>query len=979
MNDIRRPSPTALALALFLATPALAQDDGSAAAQEAPRQHRDVSFAAELGFGREWYDLAYAVLDAMESSRKAPPPALDQAKLLRAQLMTKEAGTLRDPAKREEKLKAARAIFEELGKKGGAAATEAALQIGEMFITEGDSAFQRMKGTEDPEARAAARTEADEKYKAAEKYFADLVAKYEDAAEGDQLYKLMVARFSRARALFQMAQMLDKGMKERDALLEKAAAAFEEVNFEHGDQVMGYEAAIWLGLARKDLGQIDKAIAAYTSATALKDWFLGEDGKYHFPDPGMAEIVARAFFFKAQTLNEAKAHQKASDTVKLLFEIMPSYQRENLGLAARCEDAKARIALGDSKKGMEIAKSVVDDDPKGPWGATAKDILTGRTGTGGAGLPPDRRMANAEAAIDRGRSAEGLNGFRTLIADLEAQGGDDAAKWLPLAWYKMGNAYFQMRRFDEATAIFDALAARFKTSELAPKALFLQSLCLSSVNAAKPNPFDDGRYEATLKRLASEYPNDVSAKASGYLLGNRAFESRDYPKAAEQFEKVTEAAGEYYDASLYQAGVAYAMEGRRLAQEKDAAKAKLVFSSARAAFEKAIKWGDGGAVDAGKVAAESERAGNLKKMAFRARCRLAEVYLHPVVKDGSKALAVAEEAEKALGEQGDPEMLADARLLIVQAHLAAGDLDRAEAAQEKLAAGAPESPRNARGERELAIALDQAAEDARKKAGNKATDEMKKLLARAAEHYGRWVVAARAAELPVPATDYVKAGDRLYAMAFELNGIPETASFADVDDLAKLPATNRFEQAGVAYDAALQSGLAGDQAWLTKVKLSSCLGFIGRFDASAKAFEPLIASEKILREEKGDEGKTYFVIDPAAVKGQRSILLFAYADYARALFEAAKTDRKRLDEVLDIYARVITVTPPDTQLWWRAKYEYFAALYEKGDYQNAMVGMRAMQRTNPTFDRGRYGVQAKFEALAKKLESKQPPAKGGGK
>lgn len=961
-------------LLVALAGFARADEEGQPADAPPARLHPDIVFADALGFDREWYDLAYQVLDAFEASGRAKADDQDSAKLHRADLMVREAGTMKDRAKAKERVGEARKVYTDLAAKGGGTGTEASLRVGKIFLTEGESAFNRMKSTEEAEARTQARADAETNYKEAEKFFGELAEKYKNAETDDDVYKLMTASFSRAIATYQLAQLVDNP-GEKKKLLEKARDEFQEVNLSFGDKPTGYEAAIYLGFAQKDLGNTKGSIDAFTSAAGLKDFFYSkEEGKYYWPsDESFSDIVARAYLCKAQALNEMKECQQALDSVKKLFDVLPGYRTKFLGLMARIEEGKAWIGLGDNKKGNALLQVIVEQDRNGPVGHMAGSIMKGKAGRGGPSLSPDQALAVAKDMINKGRPADGMNNLRNLIADLETAGGDDAVKLLPTAWYELGNAYFQQKLWDEAVVVFDLLAARYKDDPHAPKALFLESMAIGAVQAVKASKFDAERYDDTLRKLSSGYPNDPTAKAAAYLLGNKAFEAREYMTAAREFEKVAPTAGEYYDAALYQVGVSYVMEGR---QTKDAAQAKVVFASARSALEKAVKWADGGALDKG-VPNEGERAANLKKVAFRARCRLAEVMLNPAAKDAAKALEAAEAAEKGLGASPDAEMLAEARLLVVQAHLATADADKAEAAMAKLAEGAPDSPRTARGERELAVELDRQAEKGRTAKPPMSADDVKALLARAADHYARWVAVATKAELPVPPADYVRAGDRLYSIALEANALPETASFAEIEDLTKLPAAGRFAQAATAYEAALAAGNT-PETWLTKVKLSACYGFTRSWEKAGAAFEPLVASEKLLKPEgKDDAGKPQFSIDPAAVKEKRSALLFGYADFGRALFEMSAKDRKYLDSALDVIGRVIGVAPPDSQLWWRSKYDYMAALYEKGDYQQAWIGIRALQRTNPNFENNKYGLKAKFEALSKKLEGKQPPTKGG--
>ncbi|HVY60954.1 MAG TPA: hypothetical protein VHF22_04840, partial [Planctomycetota bacterium] len=108
--------------------------------------------------------------------------------------------------------------------------------------------------------------------------------------------------------------------------------------------------------------------------------------------------------------------------------------------------------------------------------------------------------------------------------------------------------------------------------------------------------------------------------------------------------------------------------------------------------------------------------------------------------------------------------------------------------------------------------------------------------------------------------------------------------------------------------------------------------------------------------------------------------LFAYSDYARATYELMKSkgDVSLADECANAYSRILNVAPSGQEIWWRAKYYLFASLYEKGVYDEAAIGLKQLKRQNPRFDGGKYNLQAKFEALETKLDSKST-GKGSGK
>jgi len=973
---------------------ARAQEEGGGEGEglvQAPvvREHPSLAFARTLGYAYTWFDLAFEELAALEASRP-PADVAEQALLLRLELQTTWATTVvKEQAKREEELKKVRAAYEDLVAKKGSSpvASTARLRLGEMLLQEGDGAFARVRQTDDPEIRAQSRKEAEERFKQAEKYFKELADVFEkdlEAADksGDATKqnvargRLLTSMFNYARAVYNRAQLFDRGSKDREELLAKGLGLFQEINGEYTDQFLGYEAAIFMGLCAKELAKVDVARAAFDSALGIRDFYPQDDqGRYQLDQDG-ADIVSRASYFKAQTLNDVGDPDGALAAVKQLFEIMPELARDRLGYAARVEEGKAWGRKGDLKKAQAILEKIMDEDKGGPWAAAAKEQigLLGGSGTGGLTIAPDRTLDSADALMDKGRVPEGLNQIRNLIATVERAGPGDQEKWLPLAWFRLGKAYTERKRYDEAVACFNSLFTRYKKHDLAPKALFQAAMALSQLNGAKPNEFDKASYLETLKTLQKEYPNDPAAKASSFFLGTERFAARDYVAAAVEFEKSTPQAGAIYDGALYQAAVSHVYNARQLAEEKKDAEAKLAFAKARGALEKAIDWASASAFQKGGVPAEGERASTLRRVAFDARCRLAEVYLHALMKDGGKALAAAAAAESGLGAGADPERIAEARLLQIRAHLAGNDHAKAEAVVASMGTDAGQSPRTAQAEREVAVAFDRLAEDAKKQSA----DEAKGLFAKAADHYTRWLDLAEKAELNINARELMRAADRLYSLSLVLNGLAENSeSFVEVEDLSKLEAGARFTSAARVYQAAIQAG--APDPWLLWVKLGECLGFAQDFEQASKALRQACDMEKLLtvEKEKDEKGKDIEIVSiDVKVAQARSLLLFAYSDYGRCLFELGRKDRKRYDEAIQVTGRVLVVVPPGQSIWWRAKYLLFASLYERGDYDEAGIGMKQLQRQNPSFDGGKYGLKAKFEALAKSLEGKKSPGAG---
>jgi tetratricopeptide (TPR) repeat protein len=1012
------------ALAALGAAPerALAQEGGSQAGA-VRREHPELSYARAVGYAYEWYDLAFEVLDTLERSRP-PADVQEEALLLRLELQTAwvTAPSFKDDAKKKEVLEAVKKGYEDIArkKKGTDAAVQANLRIGEMLLQEGDGAVARMRQTDDAEVRAQARKEAEEKYTAGRKYFEDIREDFQKAAEKaedeaakaagrasssddpvvqaaqNKVYaahnRVLTSRFNAARALYNHALLFEPGSKDRTDRLTKCAGEFEEINFDYARDFLGCEAAIYLGLCAKELGNILQAATAFEAALGVKDFFEQDDQGHYALDVLGQDIVSRACYFKAQMLNETKDHDGALKAVKDLFELMPALAKSPLGFAARIEEGKAWGGRGDMKKAQGILDRVAEEAKGTPWAQGAKEALALLGQGGGAGLTvaPEKVIPGAKSSIDRGKVPEGLASLRNLIAQLEGASPEDQKKWLGIAWSELGKAYLELRRYDEAAAAFEALVGRAKDKELSPAALFQEAMAHLQANGARNNDFDKNNYLEALRKLQKDYPDDDAAKASSFFLGIERFSARDYVAAAKEFEKTTASAKKLYDAALYQAALCYVMEGRRLASDKegkkDEAGAKAMFSQAQLALKKAIAWASEEAFEKGGVPKEGDRAATLAKMAFDGRCRLAEVYGHPLIRDAAKALAAAQEAERGLGAGADPDKVAQARYLAVQGFLLADQVDKAEGMVGTMGRDCPKAVLTAQAERDVAASFDRMAEEARKTSLETALP----LYRKAADHLTRWfeIGSDKENDLDLGARDagrdLSRAADKLYIYAKLLNGLDDVKvqSFVEVEDLTKLGDANRFLTAARAYKEVVQTP-AGD--WKVGIKLGQCHGFARDWDNAQKVLLSVCKAENLLveRKAKDEKGKDVTVTEvDVSVAGANTFLLFAYQDYANAAFQQyllkREGARSLLDDVIGATSRIITVSPAGQEPWWRGKYLVLAALYEKGEYGDATIGLRQLKRQNPLFDKDKFGLREKFLALEQRLEGKAPPAKGGG-
>jgi hypothetical protein len=946
----------ALLLALALAGPALAQE----------REPSSLRFARALS-DRGWTDLAGAVLDALAADRSTPRELQAQLDLLRAELLTREARTAATSRERRAKADAARTIFERLARAGSdRAAQEARLRSGEVLLQVGEAALRRLldpanSAAEGPAEREPARAEAREAFAAARTHFAALEAAWaEEVAnaaqpEADPVFHLALAALDEARARFGGARACEPGA-ERDRLLADTIARLEAVATDYADvHDTTFEAGLLVGHAERERGRLAEAAAAFGGAAELADSLLTTSWRAkRTTDDAVGAALAQALWLRTQALCDQAAWQDALAAAEQFAARFPGAARRGDALAQllEVERARATAGSGDAKAALELLEPLVARPANAAVARAARAAAREAAGQGsGDGLAPDDALRAAEALLERGQAAQGLARLRTLIAELE-RAGERAEPSLVTAWSLSARAYLAAARLDEAGACFLLVARRWPKDARAPRALLEAATCAGWLRALLPNEGDARRQEEALRALEVGYPDSPERHAASLIAGDVALGARAFPVAAASYAAVPEAAGELHDLALHRVALAWQREAAARAAAKDEAGARDAHARALWAQERALAWGDG-AVARG-VEPSSERGATLRRLQAAGWARLAELHLAAQGRDPAKAIEALGHAEAACA--GEPARLAEARALAVQAHLAASDLAAAEAALAGLVAVAPEGRRTAEAERDVAAALD---------AAIRAAPDLA-LAARAADHYARWLAISQKSGLPVSRLLAARAGDRLLRLALLLNGLPEgTFGFGEVPEERALPAATRFEQAAGAYELAAglppAPGEPADGAtapWLVLVKLGQCLGFLGRFEACVATIDRAVALERLV----DDQGN----IVPAVARA-RTPLLHAYADTAQAARRKGDLARAVVG-----FQRLVVVCSTDGGLWWRSKYELLLALARKGDYAAAGVGLRSLARTYPGFDGGRFGYQAKLEALGAEVARKQP-------
>jgi hypothetical protein len=106
------------------------------------------------------------------------------------------------------------------------------------------------------------------------------------------------------------------------------------------------------------------------------------------------------------------------------------------------------------------------------------------------------------------------------------------------------------------------------------------------------------------------------------------------------------------------------------------------------------------------------------------------------------------------------------------------------------------------------------------------------------------------------------------------------------------------------------------------------------------------------------------VLDPKGLTTHREFLgIYFELGYAEGRFP--------LDSGPTVFANIARVVAAGSQPWWEVKYAVLETLFNRGaenDLRMVRAGIESLERSNPEFDGGTFGMKDKFLELKKKVE-----------
>jgi tetratricopeptide (TPR) repeat protein len=287
--------------------------------------------------------------------------------------------------------------------------------------------------------------------------------------------------------------------------------------------------------------------------------------------------------------------------------------------------------------------------------------------------------------------------------------------------------------------------------------------------------------------------------------------------------------------------------------------------------------------------------------------------------------------------------------LEIRAHLSLKDLEKAADRLAVLLRGYPDSVSTLRSCRRVAARLE-------------STNP-----AKAAQYYRTWL--EHASTTPTTSAELQPVAEALYRIARAVNGMDDNA-FSAVD-LKGAPVRNRASwlDALRAHELLIGiGGLAEKDAVVASTRLLWCAGLAGDWAKAKTVAEKLLQDHRLLQKDG--------TIDREVLAGKTWLAGVAF-EYGHALYQLGKAGQKfQFGNALTAFNNLVRVTQGGSETWWKEQYWVARTLFERGegtDLRDAGALLSNLERNNPGFDGGKYGMKDRFVELRDQVRELSRP------
>ncbi|HWE39520.1 MAG TPA: tetratricopeptide repeat protein [Isosphaeraceae bacterium] len=614
---------------------------------------------------RGYHDLA---LDYIEELRKAPDTPADLKQILdfeEGRVLSEDAARATDPERRAAELGRARAKLEAFVRDHAnhPRSAEALEQLAHLFVERGQLAAIEDKAADARAEFGKARTYFDQAVDRLKKAYEPLKGRNFDEADPRREQQsrahsaLMTAEIGRALVDYEESLTFPEKSPDRNALLDKAAAAFKDLFDRYRTWQGGLFARMYQGKCLEEKGELGAAMGVYNE-------LMQHNAAQLRP------IQRQVDYFRIIVYGKRQEFALAADEAGRWIAANPNEARTDLGLGVRMELVKNLLA--------QLPKA---EDPAERNAAVKKatDLLTE------VARVPSRHRREALALLQKykPRAATNLTAINNLNYEQAMAEGDDAAAaqdWpRAVALYrqavrradpardaeKANKARFQWasaalgaKDYYEADVLAEHIARRYPKSDLAQRAAETGiNALIEAYNAYRQVDWasDLDRIVALASYAAATWPDAEVADNARFVIGNVELMRGRFEDAAKALEAIRATSPRHLDGES-RAGLARWSASLAL---RDKPEAKAEADKALAHLQAALK------------ARQELKAPPTDPALVEDACNLAAVLMaQGKPKD---ALAVLDPLAQGAGAKPAPKLLES----MLKAHVAAGQIDRA--------------------------------------------------------------------------------------------------------------------------------------------------------------------------------------------------------------------------------------------------------------------------------------------------------------
>ena len=946
-----------LTAALVVSLPALA------AAQDASVLNKkdDIDFAKAL-VEKGYPDLAERLLAVIEKSGTGGGEAGPTAALIRLDVAQDAAGKIDDLVKRidalvkvlDDKIKFADA------NRGKAAAEDCRNRLPDLYgaIIEAITSAIR-KEVDVDRLRGVGQKLCEQAEEAAKARVAEAKAGFDkDQENADAEYVYAGASYNYCRTLYLHSLLYTQGSGKRNEVAEAALKEYGEFDLNFTDTIFNIYAAIDTGLILKDLNKDKEAIESLDLAIRVRESYGDKDkktGRWPIGARDVADIVAYGILQKMIVLKELKKLDEMIATAEDYDATIPEPWDTQSCVNIYKELAEARLTKGDTKGCLDIANKMLEVDPNGYGGIVGRDLKD----RSGGGTFRDK-LTTAEGRLAANDYDRAFALCREVLSD--TAGTPDAQEAGCMALLTIGFGYQKRGWVEEAAIAYQTAVDRFPKATGASEALARAIDCYAGAQRAGRRKLYKDQIDENMNRLIRDYPKDPRA-ADIVIQKAKVLETEgDFAGANEIYKAVPQTSNAYTKARLM-IGMNFFNMGAKAAGEKEPKQDEIngFYTQAETALKEAIAaigTARGKTIDAGITKALDEQE-------WVASLSLAKLYMVGSFGKVASAAPMIDTLESKWAKdaaKGPQIQDLRGRLFLSQGKTADAEKWVSDLySRDKKSAAGPAG--------QLARALDQMGAD--KFAAKADSLEGEDLWKRAARFYYMSIKPQVDGTVTQDADEMAQVGGRFYVYGLHFNGVPDDRrTFIDWTPGAR-KSSEYWTKAAEIYEATLQ--VSADIK--VTVSLGRTYGFLAILGDAPKWVEAARVYGKLFEQEPLVNPKNRQKLDPQMMKAKPE-LIFAYVEWGvceRMAF-AVDSDKSRIARCLGTIFQPLQYTlKPDTspQAYWATRYHQVRALMDAGEYPNAKLAIEDIQRqVSATFDDGKFGYKALFEAAYEELKKK---------